>query len=960
MIRYATLIFFFTWCTFGQAQEPGFFQHDLGNANTGITINVMLQDKNCMLWLGTNNGLARYDGVTWHPIDIQSSEPIKVVSLAEDHQHQIWIGTASGDIYFLDKARHLHPFITEEGHPRKPITGIVEDTSGQIWFSTYGEGAYVYSHQRLYNFNMDDSLSGNEIYTMVGTPDGEVWLGTDDGISICSFRKEIKKVRRFGLQDGLPDQIITCLKADEIGDIYIGTFESGLVRYDRKHQKMVSLFTNPGMDEITALEIFDGREIWIGTRTSGVWRYLTGWKSPHQVDILPSLKTLNVTDLLVDVEGNIWVTMNQGGLLSGFRPFEYVNCDVGEIQSLFCDHLDQIWIGSKNGLYLLDNKSSGPAKAVHIASQYELNITDILEDHWHRLWIGTLDKGLFIYDPVTKKMTAIGSIRQKGGITIMSMAMSAEKIWLATLEGVVSFPADADILKNNRNFQLLSDPWQSNLHFVFQVYVDSKNRTWFATDGNGVFCDDGNKIVQYAGNDSLQLRTVYSVCEDHRGHIWFNTQDLGLVEFDGKTYKGLNVSQGLGNLNIASLMSSGTGDLVVAHNRGIDIMEPDRRHFMYYGEEIGAKEIEPGLNAIARDQENNVYIGCQRGIYKYFSSNHKLSIDPRTQLTKVTVFEEPIDFANQNRFSHSQNYFTFDYVGLWYTSPAAVKYRYWLEGYDMQWKESKDNVASYSHLSPGYYTFYVKASENNFFFDEPIASYSFYIAKPFWLTLWFIILMALALAFLMWWLIKSREKHSERQMMLKKEMVESQLSTLKSQINPHFLFNSFNTLITIIDENAMKPQVAIEYVEKLADFYRSILQYREQESISLEEEFELVRNFAYLLEKRYGNHLRLHLDKPVKEAYILPLTLQMLVENAVKHNVISARRPLDVLITIDDDDYVTVTNNLQPKSKSEPSTQFGLASIIKQYHLLTDRKVIIEEGPDVFKVRIPIIKRNGL
>jgi LytS/YehU family sensor histidine kinase len=85
----------------------------------------------------------------------------------------------------------------------------------------------------------------------------------------------------------------------------------------------------------------------------------------------------------------------------------------------------------------------------------------------------------------------------------------------------------------------------------------------------------------------------------------------------------------------------------------------------------------------------------------------------------------------------------------------------------------------------------------------------------------------------------------------------------------------------------------------------------------------------------------------------------MLVENAVKHNVISAQRPLDVYITIDDDDYVSVSNNLQPKSSSEPSTQFGLPSIIKQYQLMSDRKVIIEEGPEVFKVRIPLMKRTG-
>jgi LytS/YehU family sensor histidine kinase len=206
--------------------------------------------------------------------------------------------------------------------------------------------------------------------------------------------------------------------------------------------------------------------------------------------------------------------------------------------------------------------------------------------------------------------------------------------------------------------------------------------------------------------------------------------------------------------------------------------------------------------------------------------------------------------------------------------------------------------------------------------------------------------------------VKAREKRSERQALHKRDIIESQLSALKAQINPHFLFNSFNTLITIIDENPMRTEVAVEYVEKLSDFYRSILQYREQESISLEEEWELVHNYIYLLEKRYGHNLRLHIAPPPADGFILPLTLQMLVENAVKHNIISEKYPLDLYITADQDGYITVRNNLQPKSRPEPSTQFGLDSIVRRYQLLTDRKVIIEKHQQSFIVRIPVIKKS--
>ena len=101
------------------------------------------------------------------------------------------------------------------------------------------------------------------------------------------------------------------------------------------------------------------------------------------------------------------------------------------------------------------------------------------------------------------------------------------------------------------------------------------------------------------------------------------------------------------------------------------------------------------------------------------------------------------------------------------------------------------------------------------------------------------------------------------------------------------------------------------------------------------------------------------MDPPPKDSYILPMTLQMLVENAVKHNIISEKQPLDLFIRVEQDGYVTVTNNLQPKSKTESSTQFGLQSIIKRYQLLSERKVMVQQDQDTFKVRIPIIKKPG-
>ena len=155
---------------FGWAQEPRFIQHEIGDANTNLTILTMLQDRNCMLWLGTQNGLARYDGMSWVNIPLpDTTSDMQVTALAEDHLHQIWIGTSSGHIFRLSASRTVESFEIEDGHPAKPISGIVEDQLGQLWFATYGEGVYVYSGKRMYNIGTEDGLSGNDLYAITLT-----------------------------------------------------------------------------------------------------------------------------------------------------------------------------------------------------------------------------------------------------------------------------------------------------------------------------------------------------------------------------------------------------------------------------------------------------------------------------------------------------------------------------------------------------------------------------------------------------------------------------------------------------------------------------------------------------------------------------------------------------------------------------------------------------------------------
>ncbi|MEL6592836.1 MAG: histidine kinase, partial [Bacteroidota bacterium] len=181
-----------------------------------------------------------------------------------------------------------------------------------------------------------------------------------------------------------------------------------------------------------------------------------------------------------------------------------------------------------------------------------------------------------------------------------------------------------------------------------------------------------------------------------------------------------------------------------------------------------------------------------------------------------------------------------------------------------------------------------------------------------------------------------------------------QFETLKSQINPHFLFNSFNTLAAIIEE---QPKEAVAYVENLSDLFRNILEYRKQTVISIGEELDLLDKFYYLQSHRYHDNFVLEIEvaPEVRQRGIPPMSLQLLVENALKHNVVSKRQPLTVYIESDREGYLTVRNTLQLRRDHERSTKVGQQNIRQRYQLLGKENVEIKVDESYYIVHLPLL-----
>jgi two-component system LytT family sensor kinase len=189
---------------------------------------------------------------------------------------------------------------------------------------------------------------------------------------------------------------------------------------------------------------------------------------------------------------------------------------------------------------------------------------------------------------------------------------------------------------------------------------------------------------------------------------------------------------------------------------------------------------------------------------------------------------------------------------------------------------------------------------------------------------------------------------------LEKSTYEAQYENLRSQVNPHFLFNSLNTLAAQVECN---PE-AVSFVENLSDFLRYSLSNTGRELVPLKEEIEMLRKYKYLQQSRFGQNLEINIDVDEKseKEYIAPLALQMLVENAIKHNIISKDKPLIINIFISNNHYLSVENNLQKKIEPGRSTGIGLKNISNRYQYLTTRKVIFIESSLKFKVSIPLVE----
>lgn len=845
------------------------------------------------------------------------------------------------------------------------ITSFLQDKENNIWIATNGEGIYHFSNGRLYLINEANGMTDLHIHALVQAANGDMLAATDAGISICKNVNGKIKVTTTGPNEGLPDYYVTAITPAGKNTFWVGLQQGGFCLYDHNNGKITVPVADSSWEygQINTL-LVSQKTLWIGTEENGLlWQGATN-QPVQQYNSRSNLAT-KVTGLLQDDEGNIWantsaaLTKTPGNQLQ-LLPL-YDKTVFQTIHAMLCDYQNNFWVTNARQLikYTLTN-------GIYIKKDYrfaELNsktdITCLYQDDNHHIWIGTMGQGVLVLDPQSGKYRSLNENPLLEDASILSISGNGKSVCVGGFEGVAAI---FDINSENMNidarykYSNYNNNDKIGTNYIYAIYKDSHNRVWFAMGEKGLNVLDNGRFIHYGKENGLLDDRIFSITEDKKGNIWFNTKSAGIYCFNGKSFKNYSTANGLSDLEILSLKTGPWGNIIVVNRKGIDILDVKSETFSYLDNTQGIADVNLYTGAVAKDTASNIAFCTSKGIVIYSPGENTIH-QPKTIIENVQLFLTDVDKDKPGDYNSDQNTFQFYFTGLYYTNPDDIHYQYRLEGLDTAWVSTRDRNVSFLRLQPGKYTFHLRSSLSENFENASEATYDFVIGKPLWKRSWFIALVILLFAGIIYWYIKTRERNFKKLQKLEQEKIQFQFQVLRNQVNPHFLFNSFNTLISFIEED---PAMAVDYVENLSSFFRNIVNYRDQDVISLAEEIGILKTYFYLQQKRHGQNLVLNIsifEEQKKQIFIPPLTLQLLIENAIKHNAVSKETPLEILIYLEKDKLV-IKNNINPKVTRESGTGTGLQNIVKRYNLLSGEDVSVVNDGISFTVILPILNKN--
>lgn len=935
------------------AQNPLMSVLEVEDLNSDLEIYRIAQDEQGYLWLASNKGLLKYDGNKYSTFFFPDSlVDAKPTAIAADNEN-VYVGFDEGYLFIVNKKTKNSVGFNKIS--ASEITTIEVSEKSDVWVGTNGDGLFSIAGKEVVHFTSTNSLlADNYVHDIVFLAD-KIVVATDLGISITTHGSGTIKFQTVDAALGLSDNLVLCLLPTADNNVIAGMQNGSLskLNIDSREVYRYDLFNAQNSAAIEhlfyykneVLALSEANDAFLINETSQLVQQFdlvnTNQLEVHYLDIV-----LDKEGLAVYCSGKAWLD------LANFS-IQFIQNHDGQsfqnITSVMCDREGNLWMANSKGIFRHQNKFSNAQLIEEYYSKKETDpkIVDLWEDAQGNIWFATFGSGIGVINPLTKETKTINKKQGLLNDNVMSISGTDSSYWMATLGGacMLSFTnGKLEFVNYNETSELGSG-------YIYTVHCDKQGRVWFGTDGNGLVYLKNGTFVFLNRKFPESGRSVITMAEDNLGNIWFYSSDHGLQWTDGKGVYQFDTGALAANLEIFAMQEGRGNQIVLLTSACVALIEAESKSLFVGYRKFGLEA--DYLNVIAQDKLGQVWAGTSAELIRLSQDLILSKSTPRVYLEGVDILLQPID-TSLHEFKFDQNHFTFHFISIWLQEPADVKYQYQLIGFDKEWVNTNETTIIFAQLQPGKYTFMLRAIQKyNEWDNAPIVTYSFEIIRPYWQRAWFYLLLLSALIILVWAILKIRLNSIRKREALARERIQSQFDTLRNQVNPHFLFNSFNTLISIISSDK---DGAIDYVEKLSDYFRIVLEQRDKEVISIKEELELVNNYLFLQKKRFGENLQVVIN--VKEefysALVPPLTIQLLVENAIKHNVISKAKPLSIHIE-EENNYLIIRNNLQEKLTKEASTGIGIDNIQSRYSILFNKQIIISKDATNFQVKLPLI-----
>ncbi|MEP6733979.1 MAG: two-component regulator propeller domain-containing protein [Chryseolinea sp.] len=729
--------------SFGQVP---FFQHySFLKRSESVQANVIFQDRDGFMWFGTNRGLFQFDGSNTKRYDLTDSLPDNFVSaIGQDSTGRIWTGHRNGQLAYIERGR-VFQFDPGEGSSTNEVSDILFDRRGNLWFSTLNDGIYYYSDLRLFRLDEADGMPDLFVYDLMEDPRGNIWAGTDGGVAICTLKDKKVSINVLNSKRGLADNIVKKLIIDKDNIIWMGTEDAGVISYNPVTGRTTSMVKEGwNFGALTDFIILKD-QVWITSLQSGLVVYNKKTKRSRVYQSVNGFDFKSIRSLMTDFEGNIWIGSKSGitrtlgdkiDFVESFEPFKNTN-----VLALTTDKSNNLWFSTGDGLFKQKLDETGEKKLdrplLHTPFQGNTAIS-MYTDSAGYVWAGLYGEGVLRIDPITGSIRHLYSELMNGNV--LSISGHGNTVWLATLGGGTKITCkgkDLKIENIGRKDGLVSD-------YIYQVFMDSQGRVWFATDGKGAGMLDAAGFHHF--EKGLASKVVYGFAEDRNHTIWANVQGEGLFRFDKDSFKPLVTETPLRDKNVNCFSADKFGNLIIMHDLGIDIYDAVKNKIRYMGDEVGIKDKSPNLNALTTDAIGRIYVGTDKGIVRYADLSDNVPSMPKAVIGSMKVLDKQVDITMGNLdFDYNQNSITIQYLGFWYQNPFNLNFQYKLENYDRDWIETRDRSSTYSNLPPGSYTFKLKVSDTEDFNDAKEVKFDFIVRPPFWKTAWFYVFIGAAL-----------------------------------------------------------------------------------------------------------------------------------------------------------------------------------------------------------------------